>query len=193
MSVKIYFVCSGTSCNDIINNINRNKETRHLRIKKQEIPLLDTIGIRQMYLAQQNIKIENNIIKNPRTCIFSTLDYDTIESALVLNHIKSNDEIYLLPLLVNTRNTTYYLQKIKELFGKDNATQKYWQHKNLNNQYIDVKNKVSRIDWQFIDKKIYNGNFYHLKNKLLSSDTWRVFYIEHCWVLLGSEVVPVGP
>lgn len=164
MSIQIYFVCSGTSCNDIINNINKNKETRHLQIRRQEIPLLDTIGVRQMYLAQQNIKIENDIIKNPRTRIFSTLDYDTIESTLVFNYSKASGDIYLLPLLVNNRNTRYYLQKIKELFGTRAETQKYWQHKNLNNQFINIKNQVSAISWTHIYKKIDTGNFDHMKN-----------------------------
>ena len=30
--------------------------------------------------------------------------------------------------------------------------------------------------------------FQHIKNKLLSSDTWRVFYIEHCWVLWALKL-----
>jgi len=53
-------------------------------------------------------------------------------------------------------------------------TQKYWQHKNLNNQFINIKNKVSEINWRYIDKKIYSGNFYYLKKMIKD-----IFYDEY--------------
>jgi hypothetical protein len=158
---KIHLVCSGTSCNDIINILNKNKDTQHLRLKLQEIPLLDSIGVREVYLSQQNARVDN-ILNTSH--VLSTIDYDAIESTLVLNNTRPSKSIILLPLIINSKKMQYYVQKIKELFGNGANTEKYWQHKNLNDQFTNIKEKVSQIDWQFIDpKKIHNGSFYYLK------------------------------
>ena len=165
ITIDIYVVCSGTSCNDIINSINRNKDTRHLKIKKQEIPLLDSIGVRQMYLAQQNMKVQNNIIQHPNALIFSTVDYDAIESALVFNHLKASNPIALLPLIITSKHTNDYIKNIKKLFGTGPETEKYWVEKSLNNQFANIKERVSQINWNFVDK-LKSGNYSNFKNTI---------------------------
>jgi len=172
-SIKIHLVSCGTSCNDIIKTLNNNKETRSLNLKKQKIPLLTSNGVREMYLSQQNPEVMKILTHAP---LFSILDNDSIESALVLNYVNSGFNINLLPLAITTPKDKKYIQKMKELFGSGTETEKYWKHKEIDNLFTNIKEKVSQIRWVHIDpKKIYIGSFHYLK-KIINDILYPTYY-----------------
>lgn len=172
-SIKIHLVSCGTSCNDIIKSLNNNKETRSLHLKKQKIPLLTSNGVREMYLSQQNPEVMRILTYAP---LFSILDNDSIESALVLNYVNSSFNVNLLPLAITTPKDKKYIQKMKELFGSGLETEKYWKHKEIDNLFTNIKEKVSQIEWVHIDpKKIYSGSFSDLK-KIINNILYPTYY-----------------
>ena len=118
---KIYFICGGTSTNDIIKSINNGivKETKSFynlffskkenkkEIQEDEFAQLDELGVKEMYLCQQNTnvkKIIDNITKPHPTYIITSLDYSSIESATILYNEKSPLEIFPIPNISNNTN-----------------------------------------------------------------------------------------
>ena len=110
---KIYLICKGLSCNDIIKSIKKkpssdssffsffdNNSTN--RKRKDEISKLDTIGIKEILLCLENndntkfINTENNM-SSEKPLIFTSLDYSSIESGLVLYYKNQDYTIYPIP------------------------------------------------------------------------------------------------
>jgi len=178
--IKIYFVCSGTSTNDIINSINNitKKNTKkslfdyfstikNNKLEKDKFPQLESIGIKEMYMCRENEKNKNIIdliTKIPEKNIFTSLEYSCIESALIL--LNTNDCI-INPLPYMSENLNLKRKEdfnhFKNQFGillnenKTNASH-YWDKKNIISDFLDLKKESSKfpmlkIDWNEINIK----------------------------------------
>lgn len=143
ISYNIYFICKGTSTNDIINSVNKtfekkkyslsnyfwgkkpnNSSNNNTIIELDDYSPLEEIGIKEMYMCKDNI---NNNFRNifgyddyyNRLCIYTPLDQSSIESGLIL--IKgSPNRINIKPLpymisnkKINSKNVRIFI----ELFG----------------------------------------------------------------------------
>ena len=62
-NIKLYFVCSGTTCNDVIRSLINIKDKelmeyirtyRNVKLKTQKFSHLDELGIREMNICSQN-------------------------------------------------------------------------------------------------------------------------------------------
>lgn len=175
--MKIFFICSGTSCNDYISSLNdiisKNKTLFKTsdKIKLLEINRLNSNGVKEMYTAQQNPIFMSKLLTD-NSVVFTELDYDTIESSLVLYHTKLNQIIYPIPIILDKVDKKKYIPLIKNLFGKNpDETKKYWKEKNLNNNFFNVKEKVPFIDWKYIQEKttVNQYNLSELKKFILSA------------------------
>lgn len=160
MNKKIYLVCRGLSCNDILTSISENKETganksffdffnkKNNKSIKEEFNKLDTLGIQQMILCSNN-KDAIGIDQYNKPLIFSSLDYASLESALVLYYSDPSYTIY--PIGDISKNTGIKDQKTLEVLKKKFST-KYWGEKKLNTEHLRIKTDSPTIDWQYIDK-----------------------------------------
>jgi hypothetical protein len=199
-SKKIYLICNGTSTNDIINSFNNsNKNTigtkytkksffsslysnksiennNTKKISKDNFSLLEEIGIKELKLCQENENIKNKVLNNLN--IITSLDYNSIESALVLfydNNIPLKT-IYPFPYMsdeTNIKNINIF-NKFKENFGilsKNKSTipiteytntNKYFKEKINKNKFLNIKNSKSRINWKY-------------SNNLLSSSIYPLY------------------
>jgi len=175
--MKIFFISSGTSCNDYISSLNdiisKNKTLFKLsdKIKLLEINRLNSNGIKEMYITQQNPIFISKLLTD-KSVVFTELDYDTIESSLVLYNSKIDKIIYPIPIILDKVDKKKYIPLIKNLFGKNpDETKKYWKEKNLNNDFFNVKEKVPFIDWKYIEEKtiVYQYNLSQLKKFILST------------------------
>jgi hypothetical protein len=174
--MKIYFISSGTSCNDIISSINDiiTKNRAHFKLSEKlsfsEVNRLQSNGVKEMYMAQQNPFFISKLLTN-NCAVFTELDYDVIESALVLYHTNQNQVIYPIPVILDKIKKYKYIPLLKSLFGKtNNETKKYWKEKNLNAEFFNVKEKVPKMNWKFIQEKdiTYPYNPFVLKKFILS-------------------------
>lgn len=176
MSVNknIYFICSGLSTNDIISSLNFVKKNMHntsenpIYLKKNDISRLDKIGFKQLYLCQENQ--ENSKIFDRNSMVYTSLDYQSIESSFVLfkNKTKNNLVIYPLPHMsndTNIKNITIF-DKFKKKFGKlqyiknkidQTDIDKYWEHKfnilNFKNQFYNIMKFNGTINWKYTTSK----------------------------------------
>jgi len=176
--MKIFFICSGTSCNDYISSLNdiisKNKTLFKAsdKIKQLEINRLISNGVKEMFITQQNPIFISKVLTD-KSVVFSELDYDTIESSLVLYHTKPTQIIYPIPIILDKVDKQKYIPLIKNLFGKNpNETKKYWNEKKLNNKnFYTIKEKVPFIDWKYIQEKtiVYQYNLSQLKKFILST------------------------
>lgn len=202
-SKKIYLVCNGTSINDIINSINNNKNTiatkntkksffssfysnmstqnnNTKKISKDNFSLLEEIGIKELKLCQENEDIKNKVLNNLN--IITSLDYNSIESALVLYYNAPIPTIYPFPYMsdeTNIKNINIY-NDFKKNFGiltKNKSTSpiteytntnKYFKEKINKNKFLDIKNSKSRINWKYsnnyLSSSIYPLNSYKFSN-----------------------------
>jgi hypothetical protein len=187
---KIYFICSGTSTNDIIKSINNStsiskekksfydlffsKKNNKKNIVEDEFSQLDELGIKEMYMCQQNSEFEKivnnkfNPPKGPPYIIYTSLDYSCIESASVLFY-KYNIAIYPLPNISNNTNIKdkKTFDRFKKKFGnykinnynKESISEQsninnYWNKKAQNiNNYLNIKKTSAIIDWTGTYKK----------------------------------------
>jgi hypothetical protein len=193
-SKKIYLVCNGTSTNDIINsfnNINKNiittKDTKKSflsslfsnktnntkKIYKDNFSLLEEIGIKELKLCQENDTIKNKVLTNLN--IITSLDYNSIESALVLfyNNTIPLRTIYPLPYMsdeTNIKNINTY-NDFKKNFGilsknkntvpvtEYTNTNKYFKEKINKNKFLNIKNSISRINWKYSNNSVLSSMY----------------------------------
>jgi hypothetical protein len=187
---KIYFICYGTSTNDIINSLNKNitntqkksifsaffskgeKENKNeiTKIEQDEFSKLTTIGIKECYMCQENNE-NNDIFKNilnQKKNIYTSLDYNAIESSFVLFHKFNDLNIIPLPFMSSTTNikTKKTFDIFKKKFGKTNNItnlKNYWSTKNVNNQFLNIKNISSKINWEKTnDEKLISLNSFSM-------------------------------
>lgn len=177
---KVYLICNGTSTNKVIDSINDNikgktsffstffsKKTNKNNIKKinyEEFPRLENIGIKECYICKnnpKNLELFKNELKNNNNhnYIFTSLEYNSIESAMILFNDISNLVICPLPYMSNKTNikNQALFDKFKKKFGAYLLNSKrevsklteYWNPKELNTEFINIKNKDQIIDWVY--------------------------------------------
>ncbi len=196
---NLYLICSGTTKNDIIDSINNNynkynkksifnfflskgnnKKKSNSSVKslnKSKTSILDVIGIKELYLCQENNK--NKKFLNDTGTVYSSLDYSTIESTFVLLESIKNTTIYPLPYMANNTNLTPdSLNRMKRSIGEydiDNDTtevKNYWngkmENRDIGSNLSAIKNFVSTINWKFPTNIIKTNkssiNTYNFKN-----------------------------
>jgi len=171
---KIYFICNGTSTNKVIDSINSyintktsffssffSKKTNNIeKVKYEEFPRLENIGIKEASLCKEYIdeklEIFNNNIKNKY--VYTSLDYNSIETALIL--FSDIPNLIIFPLTSSSDKTNIKTNDkfidFKNKFGnyeKNNNNEftnleKYWNEKKLNNEISNIKNNNSiLINW----------------------------------------------
>jgi hypothetical protein len=179
---KIYLICNGTSSNKVIDSINNNiksktsffstlfsKKNNKNNIKKinyDEFPILENIGIKECMICKENSK--NKILfeklnkNNDFNPIYTSLDYNSIESSMILFSNIPNIVFFPLPYMCNSNiKNKESFDTFKKKFGnyvlndKDELSilKEYWNTKMLNNEFINIKNQDSIIDWE------YSSNF----------------------------------
>lgn len=191
---KIYFICTGTSTNDIIDSLNKNiiipekpeKSIFNIYFKKQEsesesininktqnemIPKIEkdefskltNLGIKECLMCQENNEnydLFKNILQSKNN-IYTSLDYNVIESSFILFHKFNDLKINPLPFMSNNTNikSKKTLITFKNKFGKSNNItnlKNYWSTKTINNQFTDIKNISSKIVWNYINNEKKN-------------------------------------
>ena len=175
----IYFICNGTSNNDLINCINKLKKTskrsivnfmysneeiiKYNKLDLQNDPSLIKLGMKELSLFQENK--ENRLLLQNFKRIYTSLDTCSIETAFILYKSLSNTTIFPLSHMVTNKDIfdIESLNKFKAKFGKYNDDKTYvsgYWGKNYNS---NVKKINTLINWQFISK--YNTKKSILKNK----------------------------
>jgi len=142
---KIYFICGGTSTNNIIQSINKNiskniskqeksfydslfstkkDEKKDETIPEEEFSKLDELGINEIFNCYNNSKVKDLIDKELHTkehIIYTSLNCSCIESASLLFYNNDSD-IVLFPLPnisnISSIKTKKNFHKFKELLGK---------------------------------------------------------------------------
>ena len=179
---KIYLLCNGTSTNKVIDSINDNikektsffstffsKKTNQNNIKKinyEEFPRLENIGIKECHNCKENGKnsiIFKNELSNKNGSgynpVFTSLDYNSIESAMILFSDIPNLVIFPLPYMsdkTNIKNKESF-DIFKKKFGEYSLNSKdevsslkeYWNPKELNTEFINIKSKDQIVDWVY--------------------------------------------
>jgi len=181
---KIYLICNGTSTNNIIDSINDNikvkksffntffsKKTNQNNIKKinyEEFPRLDNIGIKECHICKENSKNSDlfkkvlnykNNNNDDHYYIYTSLEYNSIETAMILFNNIPNIIIFPLPYMsdkTNIKNKESF-DVFKKKFGNyvkinQNEISKlkdYWLSKDINNNFINIKNNDEMIDWEY--------------------------------------------
>jgi hypothetical protein len=197
---KIYFACSGTDCNDIINSLNPNP----LKIKEEEFCSISEIGIREMALCQKNSYIKENILNKERVFpkIYTGLEKSNIDSSLVL-FSSLNDYIEVNPISIlskksKVKKTNY--KKFKEEFPESKFRNKYW------NKRLDLDNfnkKIPIINWTYTDKNQkfdkYNFNSFkiflyqvcanNIKNKMTMLNTHNKYELQSIVFILDGHII----
>lgn len=172
-SQKIYFICSGTTTNDVINSVNTanigDKSFLNLlfskktELEKDKFSKLTDIGINELYMCQENQKNKNLFIDElaKNNNVYTSFDYSSIESAFVLFNNNHGINIFPLPNMSNETNINNIKEYdiFKKKFGKYNKVEdnkvtvektelkNYWKGKNLNNKFLDIKNISCEINW----------------------------------------------
>lgn len=165
---KIYLICEGTSNNDIIESINKDIENKKLNIssksssslfsffapsqnnklnlneiKKDDFSKLSDIGINELLLCKKNSNnntlFKTQLLKNNN--VYTSLDYDAIESALVLFNEVNNLVIYPLPYITN--NIYIRDEQNFEVFKKKFGN--YTINKSYNRRIKEIDNNIKRI------------------------------------------------
>jgi hypothetical protein len=197
---KIYFACSGTDCNDIINSLNPNP----LKIKEEEFCSISEIGIREMALCQKNSEIKENILNKERVFpkIYTGLEKSNIDSSLIL-FSSLNDYIEINPVSFlskksKVKKTNY--KKFKEEFPEPKFRNKYW------NKRLDLDNfnkKIPIINWTYTDKNQkfdkYNFNSFknflyqvcanNIKNKMIMLNTHNKYELQSVIFILDGHII----
>jgi hypothetical protein len=175
LNKELYFICGGTSINDVIKSINHNtkmkehnkKDTKKFYnflfsktklneeiIEEEEFSKLDELGIKEMYMCEKNKKVNDSIINEilQRTrFLYTSLDYSCIESSFILCH--QNPNINIVPLPNISSNTNIKNKKTFDIFKK-----KFGEY-TVNNIY-EYTNIVNY--WDRTAKDLYN-NFLNIK------------------------------
>lgn len=185
---NIYLICRGTSTNDIIDSVNSNKESKSFfnlfnskknnNIKKEEFSVLDIIGINELYMLNsnnENSNLINNKLSNIKK-IYTSLEYSSIESALIISKDIPNIKIIPLSYLSNKTNIknneilNYFKIKFGDKYNRYNDRtniKNYWKDKIVDNNFLNLKDICPKIEWSYLDKSISSLNSYNL-NKIKS-------------------------
>ena len=175
---KIYLICNGTSTNKVIDSINDNikgktsffstffsKKTNQNNIKKinyEEFPRLENIGIKECHNCKENdknSKLFKNELSYDYNYVFTSLEYNSIESSMILFGDIPDLVICPLPYMsdkTNIKNKESF-DIFKKKFGQYSLNSKnevsilkeYWNPKELNTEFINIKNKDEIIDWTY--------------------------------------------
>jgi hypothetical protein len=151
-------------------------ESKITKINKNKVTKLFNLGIKELDIFQEN-EI-NNIFLSKHKNIYTSLDYQSIETAFILYHKIKDTTIIPISNTSNNNNIQDLssLNRFKSYFGnntKKNNTKtiinKYWDAKwnslNLKNGYSNIKRFVSEINWKHINNKnIKNLNTYNFNN-----------------------------
>jgi hypothetical protein len=187
----IYFVCKGTSTNDIINSVNKtfkekkkslsnyfwgkkqnNNLNKQTKIDLDEFSPLEEIGIKEMYMCKDSENIIKNInLVNDVMHIYTALDLSAIESGLILSQGK-NFPITITPLpymsndkSINSKNLRLFIELFGSLIGNTTNSRSYWTSKKSQFLNIDVIRPL--IDWGEIlrnDKHLTSYNIDKFKS-----------------------------
>jgi hypothetical protein len=218
----IYLICRGTSTNDIIDSINsinvdkkksksffdifsfKEKNNNNI-IKKEEFSSLDNIGINELRLLLSNTNNENllNFVLSTQK-IYTSLEYSSIESALILTNNIPNIKIYPLSYMSNKTNikSKELLFLLKTKFGSNyikshdiTISNNYWNNKikKIDSNFLDIKSKSSSIDWSLLDNSISSYNSYNLDKikkfiKKLCEDSITNFIIDNIIIADGRLI-----
>lgn len=190
--IKMYFVCSGTSTNDIISSINnitkKNikksffsflSEKKKNSIEKDTFPQLESIGIKEMFMCKEN-EINKRLIEEiteiPKSNVFTSLEYSSIESALIL--VNERDyTINVLPYMSENSNLkkkedfNYFKNQFGIPTSIENITDSthYWDKRSILSDFISLKKESSRvsslkINWNEVNVRdistLYRYDFY---------------------------------
>ena len=169
LNQNIYFLCNGTSMNDIINSISANNGSffnklfsHNNSIKKEKFSKLTDIGIKESIMCNQNTD-NKNIFHNVEE-IYTSLDYNSIETALIIfNSISkvTKHTIYPLPDISNQTNieSIKTFDIFKKKFGYEGSplitnVSDYWKLKEIDNNFLNIRNTSNiNINWRNINYK----------------------------------------
>lgn len=193
---NIYFVCRGTSTNDILNSVNKlfnekkkslsssfwgvpnknDKSNKLTKINLDDFSPLEEIGIQEMYMCKAN----ENIIKHtdPKIeplQIYTSMELSSIESGLILSNGKQIQmTVTPLPYMSNNTNVNNKnLRQFMELFGQTRGlltnVQNYWKTKKTNS-FLNIYSKTT-LNWiNILNNTNYLNSFNYDKFKVLFKD-----------------------
>jgi len=162
-NINLYFVCSGTSCNDLVRSISKTKDTQlieyirsyqNIKHKIKKYPHLDELGVREMNVCSSNPVLKEkwkpSLIYSK---VFCSLESSTIESAIAL--MDENFTVCPIPYmssntLINNEESYDYLLS---MFPRDKRiSDEYWKPFNLsfkisNNPSLNFKYSRKNIEW----------------------------------------------
>ena len=224
MSKKIYFICKGTSSNDIINSVNKinkkirykpetepnkelsfwnelttfmssgpkNKVNKLSDVKEDDFSRLTEIGMKELFISQDNKN--NNKLFEGTNIVYTSLDYDAIESAIIL--FRKNKNLTICPLPYSSNRTvikdTKTLDKFKKKFGIESSKNitdltGYWKKNDINKNFISIIGNLSlTIDWKYIPSNnvlsrsninYYFGDFKDKLNEIYSKSSNDILFI----------------
>ena len=231
---KIYLICNGTSTNKVIDSINDNikekrsffstffsKKTNKNNIKKinyEEFPRLENIGIKECDICKKNDK-NSKIFKNELSyknasgynSVFTSLEYNSIESAMILFSDIPDLVICPLPYMsdkTNIKNKELF-DRFKKEFGEYLITNKYevtklkeyWDPKELNTKFITIKNKDHIINWVYTsninksslssyNSSLFKKNFEELLvNKYVNASDIHIYPISNNIFVCNDKII----
>lgn len=184
----IYFVCKGTSTNDIINSVNKTfKEKKHslmnsfwgkkpnntnisnkqTKIDLDEFSPLEDIGVKEMYMCKDSDNIIRNInIATDVMHIYTSIDLSAIESGLILSQGKMFP-ITLTPLpymsnekKVNSKNVRSFIDLFGSLVVNSTNSRLYWNSKK--SPFLNIDQIRPLIDWSEILQHSKNLTSYNI-------------------------------
>lgn len=162
--IKLYFVCSGTTCNDVIQSLSsiRNKELmeyiqtyQNTKQRIQKFTHLDELGIREMYLCSTNEFLKEKWkLSNLYSKVFCSLESSAIESAMAL--MDNQFDVCPIPFLstqthIQNEETYDYLTS---LFPRDKKlSSQYWASYRLSfpmisNPAVDFRYSKKSVEWK---------------------------------------------
>jgi len=185
-SHSIYFVCKGTSTNDIINSVNitfkekkqslmnsfwgkkpnnTNISNKQTKIELDQFSPLEDIGVKEMYMCKDSDNIIQNV--NPDLMhIYTSLDLSAIESALILSQGKMYP-ITLTPLpymstdkKVNSTNLREFIELFGSLIVNTTNSRLYWNLKK--SQFLNIDQIRLLIDWSEVLQHSKNLTSYNI-------------------------------
>ena len=142
---RIFFVTSGTNCEDILRALGGNSNKNECNITE--------LGVKQLYMAQSNEKIK--AILNPLNTSYylTSSDRASIQSGLAFyTSITGKNSIYPIPYV--GKNKEKY-NDLKKSFNPEFYNKKYWNSIGLkkNASYSNIIGNMPKIDWTYMENK----------------------------------------
>jgi len=188
---NIYFICKGTSTNDIIKSVNKtfkekkqslinsfwgkknnsNISNKQTKIELDDFSPLEDIGVKEMYMCKDSNNIVKKITSINTMIIYSALDLSAIESGLILSQGKSFPvQITPLPYMssdkkINSRNLQSFINLFGILLDTYTDSKSYWKTKN--SQFLNISSINTLINWDKIlnnDKNLSSYNIDKFKS-----------------------------